>query len=158
MTSKSFWRSVLITACIAAVLDLAGAIVSFKVSRGGFPVNILKYIAGGLFKGKAIEGGAEMHILGGIIHFFIALIWTFLYYYFFPKIKLLQKNYILNAFFYGIVIWCIMNLIVLPLSAWKAPVSFQNIKEIIKAMVILILCVALPIAFRAKKYYQSNLI
>ena len=156
MRSSSFWRSVFITALIAAVLDLAGAIFSFKASRGAFPVNILKYIAGGLLKDKAMNGGTEMHVLGGVLHYFISLVWTVLFYFMYPKLKFLHKNYMFNAFVYGILIWCIMNLVVLPLSAWKAPISFQNLKEIIKAASILILCVALPIAFRSKKYYQSN--
>lgn len=157
MYKLAFWSSVMLTALIAGSLDLFGAILSFKASRGTFPVNILKYIAGGVLKGRAMEGGAEMHFLGGFLHFFIAFIWTFIFYTLYPRLKMLQIHSIVVMVLWGIIIWSVMNLVVLPLSAWRAPISFQNPWEITKAVFILIFCVAAPIVWRAENYYKSKM-
>ena len=157
MNKPAFWVSIILTALLAGSLDLFGAILSFKASRGTFPVNILKYIAGGVLKGKAMEGGAEMHILGGFFHFSIAFIWSFIFYSLYPRLKMLQHHSIVVIVLWGIIIWSVMNLVVLPLSAWRAPISFQNPWEITKAVFIIIFCVSGPIVWRAKNYYKSNM-
>lgn len=155
MNKTAFWVSVILTALLAGSLDLFGAILSFKASRGTFPVNILKYIAGGVLKDKAMEGGAEMHLLGGFLHFFIAFIWTFIFYTFYPRLKILTNHSLVVSIVWGVIIWSVMNLVVLPQSAWKAPISFQNPWEIAKAVLIIIFCVSWPIVWRAKNYYKS---
>jgi len=155
MNRSAFWISVMITALLAGSLDLLGAILSFKASRGTFPVNIFKYIAGGVLKGKAMEGGVEMHLLGGFLHFFIAFIWSFIFYGIYPRLKFLHhQSIVVLIILWGIIIWSVMNLVVLPLSAWKAPIHFQNPREIAKAVLIIIICVAWPIVLRTKNYYK----
>jgi len=158
MNKSAFWISIILTAFLAGSLDLFGAILSFKASRGTFPVNILKYIAGGVLKGKAMEGGVEMHLLGGFLHFFIAFIWSFIFYIIYPRLKSLQKHSMVVVIIWGMIIWSVMNLMVLPLSAWKAPISFQNPREIAKAVSIIIICVSWPIIWRAKNYYKSDIV
>ena len=155
MISSKLLKSIALTAFVAGTLDLAGAVVSYMLSRGGsFPKKILEYIAGGWFGSTALDGSLKMNIIGGLSHFFIATCWTVLFYFLYPRLRFLQKNSLISAVLYGLVIWAVMNLAVLPLSAWHAPVTIVP-REAVKAAFILIVCVGLPVAVGAGSYYQS---
>ena len=155
MLSSKLLKSITLTALVAGTLDLAGAVVSYMLSRGGiFPKKILEYIAGGWYGGTALDGSLKMNIIGGLSHFFIATCWTVLFYLLYPRLRFLQKNSLISAVLYGLVIWAVMNLVVLPLSAWHAPVTVVP-SEAAKAAFILIVCVGLPVAVGAGSYYRS---
>lgn len=155
MHSSKLLKSVALTAFIAGTLDLAGAVVSYMFSRGGgFPKKILEYIAGGWFGSQALDGSLKMNIIGGLSHFFIAACWTLLFYLLYPRLRFLQKNIFISALLYGLLIWAVMNLVVLPLSAWQAPVTIVP-RETAKAAFILIVCVGLPVVIGASRYYRS---
>ncbi len=155
MHSSKLLKSITLTAFVAGTLDLAGAVVSYMLSRGGsFPKKILEYIAGGWYGSPALDGSLKMNIIGILSHFFIATCWTVLFYFLYPRLRILQKNSLISAVLYGLVIWAVMNLVVLPLSAWHAPVMIVP-REAVKAAFILIVCVGLPVAVGAGGYYQS---
>lgn len=149
-------RSILITTVLAGMLDLAGAVISYMLVRRTFPVKILEYIAGGVHGGAALDGSFLMNVQGGIFHFLIAGCWTVFFYMLFPSFRFLHRSVWLNALLYGLLIWAVMNIVVLPLSAWKVPVSPIRVKEAGKAATILIICVALPIAWRTKRFYKIS--
>lgn len=155
MHSSKLLKSITLTAFVAGTLDLAGAVVSYMLSRGGsFPKKILEYIAGGWYGSQALDGSLKMNIIGGLSHFFIATCWTVLFYLLYPRLRFLQKNNLISAILYGLVIWAVMNLVVLPFSAWHAPVTIV-LREVAKAAFILIICVGLPVAVGAGSYYKS---
>ena len=155
MPSSRLLKSIFLTALIAGVLDLAGAVVSYMISRGGsFPKKILEYIAGGWYGSAALDGSLKMNLIGGLSHFFIATCWTALFYFLYPRFHFLRKNRLISGVIYGLVIWAVMNLAVLPLSAWHAPVTIDP-REAAKAAFILVVCVGLPVAVGAGGYYQS---
>ncbi|HNR08591.1 MAG TPA: hypothetical protein PKM27_14825 [Saprospiraceae bacterium] len=155
MPSSKLLKSILFTALVAGILDLAGAVVSYMISRGGgFPKKILEYIAGGWYGSAALDGSLKMNIVGGISHFFIATCWTALFYFLYPRLRFLQKSRLVSAILYGLVIWAVMNLAVLPLSAWNAPLRLMPF-EAAKAAFILIVCVGLPVVVRTGSYYKS---
>ena len=72
----------------------------------------------------------------------------------YPKVKLLPGNSFITAIFYGIFVWAVMNLLVLPLTKLD-PITF-DIKKASVAALILIFCIGLPITLRAKKYYSRH--
>jgi hypothetical protein len=77
-----------------------------------------------------------------------------LIYFLYPRLPFLQKSRFISAILYGLVIWAVMNLAVLPLSAWNAPIRLVPV-EAAKAAFILIVCVGLPVVVRAGSYYKS---
>ncbi|MDZ4707482.1 MAG: hypothetical protein SH818_03690 [Saprospiraceae bacterium] len=156
MKNKGLLRTIFFTALIAAILDLAGAAINYMISSGGkFPKKILEYIAGGVYGGSALDGSMGMNIKGALLHFLIASIWTILFFSFYPKIKFFHRSIWVNAVVYGLIVWLVMNLIVLPFSAWKAPIVPFKLETAIRAAIVLIICVALPIAMSARKYYNK---
>lgn len=157
MKNKRLLKTLFFTALTAAILDLSGAVVNYMISHeGAFPKKILEYIAGGVYGGSALDGSLRMNITGAILHFMIAAIWTCLFFVFYPKIKFFQRSIWVNAVVYGFIVWTVMNLVVLPLSAWKAPIVPFKLETAIRAAIILMICIALPIAISAKNYYRSD--
>jgi len=156
MKNKGLLRTIFFTALIAAILDLAGAVINYMISSGGkFPKKILEYIAGGIYGGSALDGSLGMNIKGALLHFLIASIWTVLFFIFYPKIKFFHRSIWVNAVVYGLIVWIVMNLIVLPFSAWKAPIVPFKLETAIRAAIILIICVALPVSISARNYYKK---
>jgi len=156
MKNKGLLRTIFFTALIAAILDLAGAVINYMISSGGkFPKKILEYIAGGIYGGSALDGSLGMNIKGALLHFLIASIWTVLFFIFYPKIKFFHRSIWVNAVVYGLIVWIVMNLIVLPFSAWKAPIVPFKLETAVRAAIILIICVALPISISARNYYKK---
>lgn len=150
------WKPVLLTGLLAGTLDLSGACIGYMIDhKGKFPTKILEYIAGGVFGKDALSGGLTMKLSGLFFHYFIAMAFTLFYFLIYPKIKLLYKNIFLSAFIFGLLVWAVMNLIVVPNSAWHKPIMPFDIVASAKAAFILIICIGLPDAYFAKKYYST---
>lgn len=155
--SKSFFKTALLTGLIAGILDLAGATISFMITNGRFPKKILEFIAGGAFGPGAMNEVPAMKLWGLLFHFFIAVVFAFVYFFIYPKVKFFQKNIFLSAVLYGLFVWAVMNMLVLPLSAYHSPVIPTNIKETAKGAFILMLCIGLPVAAGARLYHRKNI-
>lgn len=156
MPAKNFYKAALTTGLIAGALDLSGAIVSAMITNGHFPSKILETIAGGAFGATARQGGWEMKTWGLLFHFFTAITFTFIYFWLYPRLKFLQQNIFLSAFFYGLFVWAVMNMVVLPLSAYHSPVIKEDYIKASKEAFILILCIGLPVAIGTKLYYKKR--
>lgn len=132
-------RNILIAGLIAGILDgLAAVVLLAKMNFSG----VFKYIASGLFGNNAFVGGSNMVIYGICLHLFIGIAFAFFYAFVFRKIRFLNTNNILNGLLYGVFIWMVMNLLVLPLS--KVPQSPITLLGAIKGMAILMVAVGLP--------------
>jgi phosphoglycerol transferase MdoB-like AlkP superfamily enzyme len=150
-------KPALLTGLIAGTLDLTGACVLYMIEHDGqFPNKILEYIAGGAFGKDALTGGLTMKLWGVLFHFLIAIGFTFFYFIIYSKVKLLQKNIFLSAFIYGLFVWAIMNLIVVPNSAWHKPITPFNLAASAKAAFVLIICIGLPVSYYCKKFYTDK--
>ncbi len=144
-------KAIVKTGLIAGTLDILAAI--FILAKGN-AIATLKFVASGYFGNQAFASGNEMVIWGLLFHYIIALCFTILYFIIYPKIKLLQKNVWVSAIVYGIIVWLIMAFIVVPNSA-VAQRPF-NPASAIKNCVILVVCIGLPIAYFAKKFYANG--
>lgn len=144
MKSKAI--SILPTALIAATLDGTAAVVF--LANMNFAA-VWKFVASGFFGSRAFTAGNEMIVYGLLFHFTIALFWTIVYYLFLRNVAFFRKNIIVGGLIYGIVVWLVMNLIVLPFT--NIPQSQHTIEGIAKGMVILMVCIGLPIAALIQK-------
>jgi hypothetical protein len=91
---------------------------------------------------------------GLFFHFIIAFALTIFFFIVYPKIKLLQINIILTAVIFAIVSWAITNLIIVPLSNTPA-IPFKLISAL-KAFVILIFTIGLPLAIIFRNFYRVH--
>jgi hypothetical protein len=148
----SLLRTILVTGLIAGSLDITGACTWAFVSGGTSPDVILKFIASGVFgREAAFAGGWPMAILGLVFHFIIAYSWTILFFLLYPHLKFLSRNRIVTAIGYGLVIWLVMNLLVLPLT--RIPQRGISIKSAVIGALILMAAIGLPLSFRAARYF-----
>ncbi len=139
---------------IAGTLDILSAFIYVYIKNGVFvPLNILKFVASGLFGQAALNGGNGMAIAGLIIHYCIALTFTVIFFWLYPKIKIAQKSKILTGIIYGLFVWIVMNLLMLPLT--RIPHRPFNITNAIINIGILMLCIGQPISFVANSFYKK---
>jgi uncharacterized membrane protein YagU involved in acid resistance len=118
------------------------------------PAQILQGIASGIFGKDAFSGGTGMALMGLLFHFIIAYCFAIGYFIAFPYLPFLRKQKIVSGFLYGIFVWLIMNIIVLPLSnVNQAPFKWD---AFFRAVIILMLCIGLPISLITHRYYMSK--
>lgn len=153
---KQSFPIILKAGLIAGILDIIAAFVSYMIKTGKNPFPILNYIASALL-GKEIAYGDKtlMPILGLLLHFLIAIIFATLFYYVWPLIRKVSKNWMVIGLAYGVLVWVAMNLVVLPLSA--APgVGKHTTSGVITGMLILMVFVGLPISWVITRYRNAH--
>ncbi|MGJ7033018.1 hypothetical protein [Niabella hirudinis] len=138
---------------LVGTLDILSAFLHYYIVTGKDPLFILKYITSALLGPVAFSGGAEMYAAGLLLHYLVAFSFTTFFFWLYPRLKILGKNRVATGIFYGLFIWAIMNLVVVPLSRiGKFPGSVSGV--LINAA-ILILVIGLPLSFMARRYYRK---
>ena len=113
-------RAILFGTLAVGVLDLADALIFFGL-RGARPTRIFQSIAAGLLGRASFSGGVPTAFLGIILHFFIAFLIVTTCVVASRWVPLLRARPILSGMFYGIGVYLVMNLLVLPGSAAGRP-------------------------------------
>jgi len=144
------YRAIFMGGLIAGTLDITAACTQSYLMRGVSPLRVLRYVAGGLLGPDAFNGGLGTAALGLALHFLIATTWAAVYYAASRKLTILTERPILCGPLYGIVVWCVMNLIVLPLSA--LPKFSFTLSGVLTGAGILMVCIGLPIALIVRRY------
>lgn len=142
-------RTVLIGGFIAGAFDITYAVV-FSGFRGVPAIRILQSVASGLLGSKAFEGGWPTAALGFLLHFLIALIFAFIFYLASRPVPMLVRHPVMSGVCYGFAIYWVMNLIVLPLSAFPRKVPFAPI-VVITGLLVHMFLIGLPIALAVRK-------
>jgi hypothetical protein len=140
-------RALLYGALTVGTLDLLDALIFFT-ARGAQPIRIVQAIASGLLGPAAFQGGLRTVILGLCLHYFIAfsIVGTFiLASWRWPD---LRRRPLLWGPVYGVGVYLVMNLIVVPLSA--AIPGRKTLVVIINGLLIHMLGVGLPSALFAR--------
>jgi hypothetical protein len=140
----------IVTGLVAGSLDLATALLFFMSRTKQKPEMLLKYIASGIVGQAAFKGGAAMAVLGLCLHFFIAFCWVAFYFTIYPWVAGWEMGLWVDAIGYGLLVWVLMNLVVLPLSrAARRPFSLSFV---LVNMVILMVMIGLPCAYAARHF------
>lgn len=148
-------KTILLAGFVAGTLDMLGALLVYAVILKKISAEkIVRGIASGVFKKEAFSGGTEMIFYGVVFHFLIAFAFTVFYFLIFPYIPFLRKQKILSGLLYGIFIWTVMNVIILP-------VIFPNratitLNAVLTGAPILMIMIGLPLSFFASKYYGNK--
>ncbi|HYG19295.1 MAG TPA: DUF1440 domain-containing protein [Ohtaekwangia sp.] len=147
---QSLFGAILTTGLLVGTLDIVTAMIVYNVG----PAQIFPFITSGAFGNEAFSGSFIMIFWGIVFHYFIAFAWTVVFFLMVPKVAILRKRAVLNGLLYGIVIWLVMNMIILPLSRLsQAPLNF---KAAVIGAAILMVMVGLPIAMLAQRYYRGK--
>lgn len=152
---KSKTKTILSSGLIAGTFDIVAAITVYAIIlEKTTGIKILQSIASGIFKKEAYTGGSLMALCGLALHYLIALSFAWFYFIIYPYLPILRKSILLSAFLYGIFVWMIMNLIVLPMVFPVLPEKHLDF-PLLLSVLILIFCIGLPIAFITNKYYSK---
>jgi hypothetical protein len=139
---------------VAGTLDILAACTNFYISTGKDPGIIFKYIASALLGPEAFAGGGGIIALGLLLHYIIASIWATLFFFLYPKLKLLRGQWIAVGVSYGLFVWVCMNRVVLPLS--RVNTGPFNLQSAIIGATILVFAIGLPISYMVKGYYAKS--
>jgi uncharacterized membrane protein YagU involved in acid resistance len=112
---------------------------------------MLQSIASGVLGLDSYNGGVKTAALGVALHFVIATGAAAVFYATSRKFRFLVRRPIVSGLIYGIAVYCFMNLVVLPLSAFPHQISFP-LSSLLIGMVVLMLCVGLPISLIVRRY------
>lgn len=151
---KKFILTVAVTALMAGTLDIAAAMLNVYLSTGRDPIIVLHFIASGALGREAFSGGLLTAVYGLNFHFAIAGSWTALYFFLYPRVAFLSRNKYVSGLLYGLVVWCGMNLVVLPLS--RVTMRPFDLFNAIEGIAILMIFVGLPISISAHRYFTKK--
>jgi hypothetical protein len=152
-TPKNAIFIIAIAGLLSGTLDGLGAIIWSYLKSGVTPDIVFKYIASGFFGKEAFAGGTSMILFGVLFHYIIATGWSILLFFLYPTLIQLLKNKFVVGIIYGIVIWVVMNLLVVPNSNVPQGKGFDLVQFAIN-MSILIVAVGIPISLVMHRYRQ----
>jgi hypothetical protein len=136
-------RPILVGGAVAGTFDLTSAFFTFG---GGAP----RGIAGGLLGRQAVQEGIVPWILGVVLHYFIAISAAAIYCIASRKLEFLKDHWLVCGIFYGIAIFLVMNLVVLPLCAYHFTGPYQ-FRSLLQGLLVHMFIIGLPISFSLHK-------
>ena len=147
------FKHVLWCGLLVGFLDGTAAIISAYLGKGTNPLRVFQFIASGIFGKDAFTGGYWMATIGFSLHFIISLGWAALFFFLYPRFRILAWNKIIVGMAYGILVLLAMKFLVLPLS--NVPMINPGKMEP-QQIIIHMLLVGLPISILANRFYSKN--
>jgi hypothetical protein len=129
----------------AGALDITAAFIDSGL-RGVGPILVLQSVAGGMLGRDSFQGGLRTALLGLVLHFFIATMWAAAYCVASLKLPWLTRQAVRYGLLYGVVVYLVMYMTVLPLSALHFKFFDQSVTAMLTGVLIHAFCVGLPIA------------
>lgn len=140
----SILTAILVGGFVAGSLDLITAFITYG---WGVP----RAIAGGLLGRQALHGGTGVWILGVFLHYFIAYLAAAIYCWSSRRLDFLKEHFIVCGMFFGIAVFLVMNLIVLPLSGLHSAGPYQ-LRGLIQGILVHMILIGVPIGFCLWKF------
>ncbi|MEY2508482.1 MAG: hypothetical protein QOH01_2811 [Verrucomicrobiota bacterium] len=109
-------RTIAVTGLIVGAMDISSAII-IAIARGSTMTRLMQFIASGLLGPTAFQGGLATVALGLALHFVIAFSLVAVFYAATRSFGFLRRQAVVSGLVYGLIVFGVMNLIVLPLSA-----------------------------------------
>ncbi|NER14861.1 DUF1440 domain-containing protein [Leptobacterium flavescens] len=146
-------KAILWSGLVAGILDSLAGVIVYYIYFGMNPFQVLQFIATGVHGPSAMEGGVRMILEGLLYHFIIAYVVAIIYFVAYPKLKVLQKFTLSSGLIYGLGIWLVMNLLILPYTnVIKSPFDLSlAIVGIVWHMIL----VGVPIAIITDLFYKN---
>jgi hypothetical protein len=138
--SQSLAVPILAGGLAAGTFDIISAFLTFGWG------NAARGVASGLIGKQAFTGGLGIWLLGLALHFFIAISAAAIYCISSRRLGFLREHFIVCGLFYGIAIYLVMNLVVVPLSAFPFPVGPFSVRGLYQGLLVHMILIGLPIA------------
>ncbi len=136
--------AILIGGVVAGALDTIAAYVTLNP---GWP----RAVAGGLLGMSAFKGGAGVYAFGLFLEFFIATGAAAVYYAFSRRLEFLRPHFFVCGLFFGVAVYLVMNLIVLPLCALHVHSAISR-SDLIQGILVHMFMIGLPIAGSVRRF------
>jgi Na+/alanine symporter len=136
--------AILLGGLLAGSLDLGFAFIAYGA---GVP----RTIAAGLLGPTAVHGSSGPYMLGIALQFFISTSAAAVYYAASRKLTFLKEHALVCGLFYGIAVFLVMNLIVVPLSALHFRGPFR-LAGLLQGLLVHMFLIGLPISFTVRQY------
>ena len=156
---KSFFTSALTAGLVAGTLDITAACIQAYLKTGTIPSQVLKYVASGAVDPKTFSNDTMLAAVGLLVHFIIAISFTFFFFFLAKQIPALVKYPIPIGILYGVFVWGTMRFIILKYISRLNPkpiIGQEAIKNAIIAAAIIVVCVGIPVVLFARKYIRSS--
>lgn len=146
-------RGVFLATLVSGTLDAIAGIVVYDFALGRMSIiQILQWIASGVFGARAFEMGLAGAIYGTIFHYLVAFGFSLGLFIFYERLKVLKDYPVFSGLAFGGYVWVGMNFLVLPLSNTVVG-GFEPGVALI-GFVWHMLLVGLPITLIAKKSFN----
>src|SRR5688572_26710958 len=137
--------AILLGGLIAGTLDILYAI-GFSAMRGTPPPRLLQFVASGMLGSASFEGGTATAMLGLLLHYLMMLLIAAIFYGLSRQLPFLAPKPVLWGPVFGFLVYWVMNLVVIPLSAtpnhWRfIPLAFAT------GILVHMFFIGLPIAY-----------
>ncbi|MEO7306280.1 MAG: hypothetical protein ABIR78_13080 [Ferruginibacter sp.] len=139
---------------LSGTLDILSACLYSYIKKGTAPTLILQSISKVALGKTTYTNPTVLAITGLLVHFAIAFSWTVIFFFLYSRAKLMRQNRMLTAIIYGIFVWAMMSMVILPLWNNK-PFVFKAENASISAM-ILVIAIGLPLSFIAHNHYSKK--
>ena len=146
MAKLSAARAIIYGTLTVAFLDGLYAVIVVRM-RGIGAERLFQAIAAGMLGRDAFRGGLATAALGLALHVFIALAVVVVYYAASTRWSMLRNRPLIYGPVYGLLVYAVMNLIVIPLSA--AGGGRYSLWTVLGGLMIHVLGVGLPAAYFA---------
>ena len=155
----SFFASALTAGLVAGTLDITAACIQAYLKTGTTPSQVWKYVASGAVDPKTFSNDTMLAAVGLLVHFTIAILFAFFFFFLAKQIPSLVKYPILIGILYGLFVWSTMRFIILPYISRLNPkpiVGQEAIKNAAIAAAIIVVCVGIPIVLLARRYFRAK--
>jgi uncharacterized membrane protein YagU involved in acid resistance len=152
MTRPSAINTILLACLIAGTLDISYAIITWGPIFGKVTATrLLQGIASTVLGKSALTGGMATALVGLLMHYCISLAWCTVYFLIFPYVPALARNKWVSGMAYGIFVWLMMTILIVPLVTGKA-YHFDTI-PFLKSIAPMVLLLGPAIAIIINRYY-----
>jgi hypothetical protein len=140
---SDLFHAILVGGAVAGTLDLTSAFITFGPDNP-------RIIAAGLIGLQAVRTGIFPWILGVLLHYFIAFSAATVYCLASRKLRFLHDHWLVCGILYGIAVFLVMNLVVLPLCAFHYTGPFK-LRGLLQGILAHIFLIGLPISFSLRR-------
>ncbi len=150
----SLISTILKAGLLAGTLDICSAFI-YSYIKDVTPERVLQYISKTALGKDTFTDPTVLWVSGLLIHYCIAMGWTIIFFLLYPRLNLIKLNRILTAVIYGLFVWTMMNVVILPIHNHKSFV-FKPEGSTVNA-IILILAIGMPLSFFAHSFYSRSI-
>lgn len=138
-------KAVILGGVVAGAFDITYAFIFYGM-RGIPATRILQSVASGLLGQASYSGGLASVVLGLLLHFLIAIAAAATFYFASRRFTWLVQHAFVSGAIFGLCMYAVMNLIVVPLSAFPHKLVFPPV-VLATGLFVHMFLVGVPIAF-----------